>query len=68
MDRFHIWGLKCACFSLCSFAVWGSVEHVTVSANSLAYDENSSSETENNDSYTYNNEYEEKVFLDQIVA
>lgn len=62
MNRFHIWGLKWACLSLCSFAIWGSMAHVTVSANSLAYDENSSNETESNDAYTDNNEYEENSF------
>lgn len=62
MNRFHIWGLKWACLGLCSFAIWGSMAHVTVSANSLAYDENSSNETESNDSYTDNNGYEGNSF------
>lgn len=62
MKSFFIRGRKWACLSLCSFAIWGSMAHVTVSANSLAYDENSSNETESNDSYTNNNGYEENSF------
>lgn len=62
MKRFLIWGIKWTCLSLCGFALCGNMADVTVSANSLAYDENSSNETESNDSYTDNNGYEENSF------
>ena len=50
MKRLLIWGIKWTCLSLCGFALCGNMADVTVSANSLAYDENSSNETESNDS------------------
>lgn len=60
MKRFLIWGLKWACFCLCGFALWESIAYATVSANSLAYDENSSSESD--ESYTDNNDYTKNSF------
>ena len=60
MKRFLIWGIKWTCLSLCGFALCGNMAYVAVSANSLAYDEDSSSD----ESYTNSNDYTENSFAE----
>ena len=57
-------GNKWTCLSLCGFALCGNMAYVAVSANSLAYDEDSSSD----ESYTNSNDYTENSFAEGITG